>query len=173
MCPISSIQCANYTANVEDSTLDSPQEEPVLIAHKHPPNYHWQLWYQIHQVLYLQGDRFTFRVVRGKFVWFHFLASKILQYSLNFMSTLAAFKRFWRFSSDSVFLSLRRFSWNKCFIFNQTNQPKPVWPALCGTKETMVTPRNIPCRKTGTSSCVFLIEDAQLVFLLCMIPTCI
>lgn len=50
-----------------------------------------------------------------------FLASKILQYSLNFMSVLAAFKRFWRFSSDSVFLSLRRFSWNKCFIFNEQN----------------------------------------------------
>lgn len=33
------------------------------------------------------------------------------------MSTLAAFKRFWRFSSDSVFLSLNRISWNKWSTF--------------------------------------------------------
>lgn len=27
-------------ANVEDRVLHSPQEERVLTAHKHPPNYH-------------------------------------------------------------------------------------------------------------------------------------
>lgn len=30
----------SVVANVDDRVLHSPQEEHVLTAHKHPPNYH-------------------------------------------------------------------------------------------------------------------------------------
>lgn len=92
-------------------THDSPREEHALTAHKHPPSYHWQLRHQRHQALYLEGDMIMFgRVFKVYVLWF--LQKKQDKYLLNSMSTSAAFKRFWRFSSDSVFLSLKRFSWN-------------------------------------------------------------
>lgn len=47
--------------------------------------------------------KFFFKFKNNLYIW-------ISIYLLNSISTIAACKRFWRLSSDSVFLSLKRFS---------------------------------------------------------------
>lgn len=70
------------------------------------------------------------------------LWNKTLHYLLNSISFLAALRRFCRLSSDSVFLSLKRFSWNTHGFSAGLNEVKPVWPDTCSTKTT-VTPNGL------------------------------